>query len=137
MNSFNEILDSMTLEGYSFAENEIVLENKLQDLNVIRQFPIGKYFADFYYPENKTVLEVDGVAFHSSPKQLEHDYIRNKFMNENGYCVVRVSGKMVKDNASGIVNLCTKMWGNKTHYINSEKELSKLFLTLLDLSSPN
>ncbi len=121
-------------EYYSEAENLINIENRYKKLEVMRQVSIGKYFADFYYPENKVVLEVDGRQWHSTKKQVEHDMERNRYMNDNGYCVVRVSGSMVKNNAEGIVNLCSRMFGNRTHYVNSDNDIAYIYRILLELS---
>ncbi len=51
----------------------------------VRQFPIGKYFADFACREHSLVVELDG----SQHADSEYDEIRNQFMNEQDWSVLR------------------------------------------------
>jgi len=53
-----------------------------------RQHPIGPYVADFYCPAAKLVVEIDG-AHHGDDVQLDHDEIRDRYMETRGYRVVR------------------------------------------------
>jgi very-short-patch-repair endonuclease len=50
-----------------------------------RQIPIGPYFADFICRETSLVVEIEGGQHSESP----HDLVRTKFLNENGYSVLR------------------------------------------------
>ena len=118
---------------YSHAENLLLTELVIQDQEFIRQQPIGKYKADFYFPKYKLILEVDGADFHSTPEQLQHDRIRNEFVNKMGYGVLRVTGKMVRENPSGIVGLLKYIKGPKTSYINSESDIKRIYNELLNV----
>jgi very-short-patch-repair endonuclease len=51
----------------------------------VRQFPIGKYFADFACREYNLVIELDG----SQHADSDYDEKRNQFMNEQGWSVLR------------------------------------------------
>jgi very-short-patch-repair endonuclease len=44
-----------------------------------RQHSIGKYIADFYFPSEKLILELDGEP-HGDYIQIEKDKIRDKFL---------------------------------------------------------
>ena len=44
---------------------------------------------------DRLVIEVDGVEFHSSPEQFEHDRERDRRLTALGYTVVRLSYKQV------------------------------------------
>lgn len=129
INTHNTI--AVLTSEYSHAENAILLELSTQNKEFIRQFPIGSYKADFYFPENNLVLEVDGSEFHSSPEQLKHDKIRNEYMNSLGFGVLRITGKMAKENPSGIVGLLKYLKGDTTKYINSESDIKDLYTSLL------
>jgi G:T-mismatch repair DNA endonuclease (very short patch repair protein) len=48
------------------------------------------YPADFYLPDSRTILEVDGVYWHSYPNGRDLDRIRTGELTEKGYNVVRV-----------------------------------------------
>ncbi len=56
------------------------------------QVKCGKYRIDLVIL-NKIAVECDGKAFHSSPKQKQHDRKKDKFLRENGYIVLRFSGR--------------------------------------------
>jgi adenine-specific DNA-methyltransferase len=51
-----------------------------------RQTPIGRYFVDFFCPERRLVVEVDGGqhAF-----QLSYDKVRTEWLESRGYRVIR------------------------------------------------
>lgn len=127
MNSIKEIIDSMLDPQYSFAENHIVTELSLSRTEYERQFKIGAYFADFYFPKYNVVLEVDGKKFHSSESQIEHDSRRNEYMNNKGYTVIRATGSLVQENPSGILSLVKYLYRPKTYLLNSESDIKNIF----------
>ena len=51
-----------------------------------RQHPVGKMILDFYCPERKLVIEVDG-GIHDT--QVESDEIRTLILGSYGYTVIR------------------------------------------------
>lgn len=55
-----------------------------------RQFSIGVYVADFYCPELRLVVEVDGEQ-HLFQPQIEHDRRRTTWLNNLGIQVIRFS----------------------------------------------
>jgi very-short-patch-repair endonuclease len=57
----------------------------LNGYKFVRQFPIGPYFADFACREEQLIVEVDGSQ-HAVPRA---DQVRDSFMIENGWSVVR------------------------------------------------
>ena len=57
-----------------------------------QQFPIGPYFADFYYQKAKLVVEIDG-GYHD--RQIEYDKRRDEFMSERGILVLRYKNEEV------------------------------------------
>ncbi|HYD87988.1 MAG TPA: DUF559 domain-containing protein [Vitreimonas sp.] len=66
-----------------------------------RQHPIGPYIADFACIAAKLVLEVDGVT-HWTPEELAHDARRTKYLEQQGWRVLRVTNADVYDNLSGV-----------------------------------
>jgi UDP-N-acetylglucosamine 1-carboxyvinyltransferase len=65
-----------------------------------RQFPVGKYIADFACPECKIVIEIDGDT-HDTRQAYDAD--RTKFLESAGYNVLRFSNKDVYENVEGVV----------------------------------
>ena len=57
-----------------------------------RQVPIGRYIVDFYCPELKLVIEVDGKQ-HETVR--EHDEIRSEYLEDPGIKVVRITNEML------------------------------------------
>ena len=75
-----------------------VKARRLGGFKFVRQFPVGPYFADFLCRERKLVVEIDG----SQHAESEHDLLRDRFMVENGYSVVRIwSGEVIR-NSNGV-----------------------------------
>ena len=60
-----------------------------------QQFQIGAYVADFYLPSRNLVIECDGEYWHSRPGVRDKDEIRDVFMCEHGYRVIRFGGKEI------------------------------------------
>ncbi len=60
-----------------------------------RQFKIGPYYADFAHIESRTVIEIDGAAYHSTHEQIEHDQRRQFYIESHGWYVIRFTGSQV------------------------------------------
>ena len=59
-----------------------------------RQHAIGDYIADFICLEISLIIEVDG-EYHNSEEQQEKDTIRTKYLNEQGFYVLRFTNNEV------------------------------------------
>jgi very-short-patch-repair endonuclease len=59
---------------------------RLNGYKFVRQYPIGKYFADFACRDARLVVEVDG----SQHAQSEYDRMRDEVMASLGWSVLRV-----------------------------------------------
>lgn len=127
-------LDRMTPdEFYSFVESKINFELVMSNTkNYRRQEPIGPYFADFFFPENNLVLEIDG-AHHEKEDQIRHDRLRDSYMNEKGYCVVRATGTIASRNASGVLSAIRYLNDQKTYFINSDEDIKSLILKSVEV----
>ncbi|MFH0804074.1 MAG: endonuclease domain-containing protein [Candidatus Zambryskibacteria bacterium] len=53
-----------------------------------RQYSIGGYILDFYCPEKKLIIELDGEV-HNTKEAKEYDEVRDKYFRELGYKVLR------------------------------------------------
>lgn len=65
-----------------------------------RQHPIGHYFPDFVCLERKLVIEIDGGQ-HSENKK---DVVRTKFLENEGYTVIRFWNNDVLGNIDGLLS---------------------------------
>ena len=63
---------------------------QFRGLYVRRQHPIGPYIADFFIPDLKLVIELDGSSHDS---RLERDRARDCYLKEQGYEVLRFQNR--------------------------------------------
>ena len=68
---------------------EELRSRRLDGFKFVRQLPIGPYFADFACRERKLVVEVDG-ATHGTENEVHYDERRTRFLEEQGWTVLRV-----------------------------------------------
>lgn len=59
-----------------------------------RQYIIGDCIVDFFCPLKKLIIEVDG-GYHAEPKQIEDDALRQQWLEEQGFRVIRFTNKEV------------------------------------------
>lgn len=71
-----------------------VLRNRSLGVAFRRQHPLWPYIADFYCPELRLVIEVDGVT-HASAEDMEYDTARDAYMNVRGITVKRFRNEEV------------------------------------------
>lgn len=120
----------------SELEKYIEAENEKFHITAIPQYKILGYYADYYYPEYNIVLEVDGKQFHK--QTIDHkDRKRDSDMLKNGYTIVRVSGKMVYKNSSGIVQILKHIKQKGVHFINTDDDIKKYQLDSLEYEIEN
>ncbi|MDR1696687.1 MAG: DNA repair protein RecO C-terminal domain-containing protein [Rickettsiales bacterium] len=68
-----------------------------------RQQPIGNYIADFINHEKKIIIELDG-GIHNTERQYSHDTIRDEFLSDVGYRILRFKNSEVFKNAQYVIN---------------------------------
>jgi very-short-patch-repair endonuclease len=66
----------------------LLRRKKLSDFRFRRQAPIGPYIADFFCPEARLVVELDGEP-HSDEAKKRRDAARTKWLEEHGCRVIR------------------------------------------------
>ncbi len=69
-----------------------------------RQHPIGPYILDFYCPELKLCIELDG-AMHTTTTGAIRDEIRTRQLEEAGITVLRLWNDYVKEQPDGCWDL--------------------------------
>lgn len=74
------------------------------ELPLIPQHRIGKYFADFAHVASKTVIELDGRAYHSDRYAFVRDRIRHRFLEKQGWHVVRFASTEIQTDVSRCVS---------------------------------
>lgn len=79
------------------------LGNKSLGHKFLRQHIIGDYIVDFLCCDDGLVIEVDG-AYHSEPRQAEDDEIRTRWLESQGYHVMRFSNEEVLNETDRVID---------------------------------
>ena len=59
-----------------------------------RQAVINKYIVDFYSPQAKLIIELDGSQ-HFEDKEMEYDKARTEFLEKYGLTVIRIPNNLI------------------------------------------
>ncbi|MBW4742111.1 DUF559 domain-containing protein [Prevotella melaninogenica] len=78
------------------------LRDRQLGLKFRRQHAIGDYIADFICLEISLIIEVDG-EYHNSEEQQEKDTIRTKYLNEQGFYVLRFTNNEVMNQTEWVL----------------------------------
>ena len=73
---------------------------QLKGFKFRRQHPIGPFFADFFCPEAKLVIEIDGSQ-HAD--ELARDESRTEFLRDAGYDVLRFWNHEIRSEIDAVV----------------------------------
>jgi very-short-patch-repair endonuclease len=71
----------------------------------IRQYSIKNWVVDFYCPEKRIAVEVDGKIHQ---KQKPADNYRDRFLENMGIKVLRITNEDVETDADGVVVMLVK-----------------------------
>lgn len=77
----------------------------LEKLKYEQQFIIGCYITDFAFPENKLVVECDGIYWHGSEKQKSKDRQKDGFLKHHGWEVLRLDEIQIKGSPKECLDL--------------------------------
>ncbi len=75
-----------------------------------RQVPIGPYIVDFACHSPAVVIEVDGDT-HGTETGIKRDAVRDRYLAERGYEVVRFTNRDVVENAEGVSVVLAEKFG--------------------------
>lgn len=104
-------------------------QNGLIRYPIVPQFEVKfgsiTYPIDFAFPHLKIALEADGEAFHSSPKQIEHDKERDMKLSQLGWTVLRFKDKEIDEQVERVMSAVMKTIMQKESSLESQKKLLK------------
>ncbi len=105
-NPVAQIDQRRTLRNHATAA-EAVLWRRLKGgqvngMKFRRQHGMGAYVMDFYCPEYRLCIELDGDV-HNTGNAYRHDVARDRFLCENGITVLRFKNEVVRWNIEAIV----------------------------------
>jgi len=78
-----------------------VANRTFQNLKFRKQHGIGPFVVDFYCPEKKIIVEIDGDS-HATDTGIENDQERAKYLAGLGYKIVRYQNSDVLNNIDGV-----------------------------------
>lgn len=77
----------------------IHLRRKQLGLRFLRQYSVDYYVIDFYCPEIKLAVELDG-SIHDLPDQKEYDIKRQEYLEKFGIIFCRITNDELMSNAN-------------------------------------
>lgn len=99
----------------SFLELKFLKILKSSGLQLpIKQYEIfdtGRFVArvDFAYPVQKIIIEVDGFAYHSSPRELDRDRSRRNELTSLGWRVFQITWRQIQADPVGVIERLRKL----------------------------
>ncbi len=95
------------------------LKNKKLGVRFLRQYSVDSFVIDFYSPEVKLAIEVDGVT-HSTDKQKEYDIIRQDIIEKLNVTFLRFTNPEIYDDMHNVlekIKMKIEDQKNKTHIV--------------------
>jgi very-short-patch-repair endonuclease len=92
--------------GLTLSEAERVLRRLLRQADLaqfVTNYPIGRYKADFAWPDHKFIVEYDGFNTHSHRKAFHHDRRRNAWLAAKGWNVMPVTADQLKNEPLAVI----------------------------------
>ena len=89
---------------------QVINARKVAGTRFNRQFPIGPYICDFVSRGAKVVIEIDGESHAHS---VGSDLVRTRFLELQGYCVLRFWNNEVMENLEGVVKQIEMMLADR------------------------
>jgi very-short-patch-repair endonuclease len=79
-------------------------KRQLNNYQFYRQRIIGNYIVDFYCPERKLIIEIDGSQHYSEPGKAK-DKMRDSHLSDLGLRVLRFSAREVMESLEGVLEV--------------------------------
>ena len=95
---------------------EVILWSRLQRRQLLgcrfrRQYSVGTYVLDFYSPETRIGIELDGES-HFQDGAAEHDERRRQFIEAFGIKILRFLNPDVYENLDGVLEVIAREVGH-------------------------
>ena len=75
---------------------------QMQGTKFFRQYSVGRYILDFYCPEHKIAIELDGSQ-HLEPAAMKYDEARSVWLKGRGISVKRYPNNQVMENIEDVL----------------------------------
>ena len=84
-----------------------IRNRQLNNLKFRRQYGVGRYIIDFYCPEAKLAIEVDGDN-HFNQNAMKRDQEREEHIKQFNITFLRFNNKEVVENINGVLETISK-----------------------------
>ncbi|MCP4397776.1 MAG: DUF559 domain-containing protein [bacterium] len=74
-----------------------------------KQHKIGRFEVDFALPKERIVIEIDGHQWHSTKPQRQKDLQRQRWLQAQGWTVIRFTGSEIYKSADACVTETKKI----------------------------
>lgn len=74
---------------------------RMKKKRFFRQYSVGPYILDFYCPENRMAIELDGI--HHEMEQKEYDKERDWYLQMHDVKVYRFTNKEIQENLTEVL----------------------------------
>lgn len=81
------------------------IRNEQLGIKFRRQYVIGKYILDFYSPECKLCIELDGDSHYKDEMARQKDLERDKSLISKNIKILRFTNINIKENLDGVINI--------------------------------
>lgn len=109
-------LRSLLAEPLTFTRSE--LERTFLELVDAANLPrpltnhrIGPYECDFVWPAQRLIVETDGAEHHHTRHAFEHDRAKDAELTRQGWRVVRLTHRRLRDDRAGVGRLLSELLG--------------------------
>jgi 5-methyltetrahydrofolate--homocysteine methyltransferase len=85
-----------------------IRSRKLGGYRFQRQYPIGRYIADFYCSNANLAVEIDGLI-HAEFDQKEYDNIRENEIGSRGIRIIRFQNEQILNNMKDVLERLQSM----------------------------
>jgi very-short-patch-repair endonuclease len=75
---------------------------------------VAGFTADFCWPEQRLIVEVDGVPFHSTRGAIERDHRRDLVHREAGYEVIRFTARRLEEAPVCVATVIARALGRRS-----------------------
>jgi very-short-patch-repair endonuclease len=92
--------------GITLSEAERILRRLLRRADIerpITNYAIGRYRADFAWPQHKFIVEFDGFSTHGHRQAFHHDRRRNATIAAHGWSIMPVTSDQLENEPFAVV----------------------------------
>ncbi|MDD5569757.1 MAG: endonuclease domain-containing protein [Bacteroidales bacterium] len=81
---------------------KVIRNRRIKNQKFRRQHPIDTFIADFYCPQKKLVIEIDG-GIHNIKENKEYDIERERILKKHGLKILRFKNEEVEKNINKVI----------------------------------